>query len=231
MSIHIAAAEGQIADTVLLPGDPLRAQWIAENFLEGAERYNTIRNMFGFTGTYQGKRISVQGTGMGMPSMSIYVHELFNDYNVQTAIRVGTCGGLGKTKLRDLVIAMSACTDSNINKKFFNLDFAATANFDLLEGAVRSARKNNLSHHVGPIATMDLFYDTSNHAQLLQDHGVLALEMETNALYTLAARFGRRALTIATVSDLVMTHEQTPANEREQGFRNMIQVALDAALA
>jgi purine-nucleoside phosphorylase len=231
MSTHIAAKPGEIAEAILLPGDPLRAQWIAENFFENAERYNTIRNMFGFTGTYKGKRISVQGTGMGMPSISIYAHELFNDYNVQTAIRVGTCGGLGKTKLRDVVIAMAACTDSNINRKFFNLDFAATANYELLENAVKAARAHNMSHHVGAVATMDLFYDTSNAAQLLQDHGVLALEMETNALYTLAARFGRRALTIATVSDLVMTHEQTPAEEREQGFRNMIEVALEAALA
>ncbi len=231
MSIHIAAKPGEIAETILLPGDPLRAQWIAENFLEDAHRYNTVRNMFGYTGTYKGQRVSVQGTGMGMPSMSIYVHELFNDYNVQTAIRVGTCGGLGKTKLRDVVIAMAACTDSNINQKHFNLDFAATANFELLESAVKAARAHNMPHHVGAVATMDLFYDTSDSAQLLQDHGVLALEMETNALYTLAARFGRRALTIATVSDLVMTHEQTPADEREQGFRNMIEVALEAALA
>ena len=230
MSIHIAAKQGDIADTILLPGDPLRAQWIAENFLENPVRYNTIRNMFGFTGTYKGKKVSTQGTGMGVPSISIYVHELFNDYNVQTAIRVGTCGGLANTKLRDLVIAMTACTDSNINQRFFNLDFAPAANFELLEKAVSAARSREFPFHVGAVATMDTFYDTSNAAQLLHEHGVLALEMETTALYTLAARFGRRALTICTVSDMVLTHEQTPAEEREQGFRKMVEVALEAAL-
>lgn len=232
MSIHIEAAEGQIADTILLPGDPLRAKWIAENFFENPVQYNSVRNMFGFTGTYQGKRISVQGTGMGVPSISIYVNELFNDYGVQTAIRVGTCGGLPRTKIRDLVIAMTASTDSNANRRFTNgLDFAPCADFGLLEAAVAAARATGLDFHVGGVSTMDSFYDSTDALDKLESLGVLALEMETSALYTLAAKYGRRALTVCTVSDMVRTHEQTPAAERETGFRNMVQVALAAAIA
>ena len=229
MSVHIAAAVGEIAPTVLLPGDPLRAQWIAEEFFEDIRQYNTIRNMFGFTGTYKGNPVSVQGTGMGQPSMSIYAHELFNDYNVQTAIRVGTCGGLKKTALRDVVIAMTASTDSNINRRATGVDFAPCANFELLENAVAAARRANASFHVGPITTMDLFYDNSNVLDVLEDLGVLAVEMETSALYTLAHRFDRRALTIATVSDHIRTHEVTTAEERQTGFKAMVQIALDAA--
>ncbi len=232
MSIHIGAAKGDIAPTVLLPGDPLRAQWIAENYLDSPIRYNTIRNMFGFTGTYNGQPISVQGTGMGVPSLSIYVTELFADFDVQTAIRVGTCGGIGKTKLRDVVIAMTASTDSGVNRRATGgLDFAPSANYELLEHAVNAARSKNIDHHVGGIATMDVFYDDSDSVDVLEKLGVLALEMETSGLYTLAAKFGRRALTIATVSDMVRTHEQTPADERESGFRNMIEIALAAATA
>ena len=158
MSIHIAAQPGDIAETILLPGDPLRAQWIAENFFENPVRYNTVRNMFGFTGTYKGHRVSAQGTGMGVPSLSIYVNELFNDYNVQTAIRVGTCGGIGKTKLRDVVIAMAASTDSGTNRRATGgLDYSPIADYGLLERAVGSARERGLDFHVGGIATMDLF--------------------------------------------------------------------------
>jgi purine-nucleoside phosphorylase len=232
MSIHISAEPGQIAPTVLLPGDPLRAKWIAENFLENPVQYNSIRNMFGFTGTYEGNPISVQGTGMGIPSLSIYVTELFESYNVQTAIRVGTCGGLAGTKLRDIVIAMAASTDSGVNHRAFGgLHFSPTANYELLEAAVAAARKHGVDFHVGGISTMDLFYDNSNAVEVLESLAVLALEMETSGLYTLAAKFGRRALTIATVSDMVTTHEQTPADERETGFRTMVQVALDTAFA
>jgi purine-nucleoside phosphorylase len=232
MSIHIAAEPGQIAPTVLLPGDPLRAKWIAENFFENPIQYTSIRNMLGFTGTYEGNPISVQGTGMGIPSLSIYVTELFESYGVQTAIRVGTCGGLAGTKLRDLVIAMSASTDSGVNRRSFGgLHFSPTANYELLESAVAAARRSGVDFHVGGISTMDLFYDNSNAVEVLEGLGVLALEMETSGLYTLAAKFGRRALTIATVSDMVTTHEQTPAEERETGFRKMVQVALDAAFA
>lgn len=231
MSIHIEAAKGQIADTILLPGDPLRAKWIADNFLENPEQYNSVRNMFGYTGSYQGKRISVQGTGMGIPSISIYVNELFTEYDVQTAIRVGTCGGLKGTDIRDVVIAMTASTDSYHNRRYMNLDYAPHANYELLEGAVKAARAKGVNYHVGAVATMDLFYDPNkNTLDLLEEHGVLALEMETSALYTLAARYGRRALTICTVSDHVRTGEQTPASERETGFRTMVELALAAAL-
>jgi purine-nucleoside phosphorylase len=231
MSIHIEAEKGQIADTILLPGDPLRAKWIADNFLEDPVQYNSVRNMFGYTGTYKGKRISVQGTGMGVPSISIYVHELFAEYEVQKAIRVGTCGGLDGTKLRDLVIAMTASTDSNVNHRMTNgLDYSPVADFPMLEAAVKASRDAGMSFHVGGIATVDQFYDSTDALEKWRMLGVLALEMETSALYTLAAKFGRRALTIATVSDHIITHEQTPAEERETGFRNMVQIALEAAL-
>lgn len=231
MSIHIGAEPGQIADTILLPGDPLRAKWIAENFLEDAVQYNSVRNMFGYTGTYRGKRLSVQGTGMGSPSISIYAQELFAEYDVQTAIRVGTCGGLSRVKLRDVVIAMASSTDSGINRRATGgLDIAPHANFELLSAAVAAAKNQGASYHVGAVNTGDVFYDTTNMVEVLEQYGVLALEMETSALYTLAARFGRRALTICTVSDMVTTHEQTPASERETGFKAMVEIALEAAL-
>ncbi len=231
---HIGAHKGDIADTVLLPGDPLRAQWIAENYFDNPVRYNTVRNMFGFTGTYKGKPISVQGTGMGVPSLSIYVTELFQEFDVQTAIRVGTCGGLKKTNLRDVIIAMTASTDSGINRRATGgLDFAPAANYDLLEAAVKSARARGVSHRVGGIATMDLFYDDSDAVEVLEGLGVLALEMETSGLYRLAAKFDRRALTVCTVSDLIRPEgtTETTAEERETGFRAMIEIALDAAQA
>ncbi len=231
---HIGANKGDIADTILLPGDPLRAQWIAENYFENPVCYNTVRNMLGFTGTYRGKRISVQGTGMGVPSLSIYVTELFQEFDVQTAIRVGTCGGLAKTNLRDVIIAMAASSDSGINRRATGgLDYAPVANYDLLEAAVKSARERGVTHHVGGIATMDLFYDDSNAIEVLEGLGVLGLEMETSGLYRLAAKFDRRALTVCTVSDLIRPDgvTETTAQERETGFRNMIEIALDAAQA
>ena len=230
MTTHIGAQIGDIAETILLPGDPLRAEWIAQNFFESPVRYNTVRNMFGFTGYYKGNRVSVQGTGMGVPSLSIYVHELFADYNVQTAIRVGTCGGLGTTKLRDLVIAMAASTDSGVNRRLTGgLDYAPVADYELLRAAVDAAQLHGMNYHVGGIATMDLFYDETNSADILESLGVLALEMETSGLYRLAAKFKRRALTICTVSDHIRTHESTTSEERETGFRAMVEVALEAA--
>ncbi|MFM1786492.1 MAG: purine-nucleoside phosphorylase [Actinomycetota bacterium] len=231
MSIHIAAKPGEIAKTVLMPGDPLRAKWIAENFLQDAFMYSSVRNMYGFTGTYKGKPLSVQGHGMGMPSMSIYAHELFNDYGVETAIRVGTCGGLKGVKIRDVVIAMSASTDSNINRKATGIDFAPNANYDLLETAVKVAREKGISHHVGGVATVDSFYEESNMAPLLESYGVLAVEMETSALYTLALRFGRRALSLLTVSDMLAGGEIATSEERETGFKSMIEIALEVASA
>lgn len=230
MSTHIAAQAGDIAETILLPGDPLRAKWIAENFLEDARQYNTVRNMFGYTGVWNGHRVSVQGSGMGQPSISIYVNELFREYDVQRAIRVGTCGGLRDVGLRDVVIAMTASTDSAVNRRATNgLDYAPCADYTLLEAAVTAAREAGIRFHVGGVGSMDVFYDTTDAADRLEELGTLALEMETSALYTLAARHGRKALSILTVSDQIRTGEQTDSAERETGFRDMVTIALRAA--
>ncbi len=229
MSVHISAKPGEIAESILLPGDPLRAKWIAENFFEDVVQYNSVRNMLGFTGTVNGKRVSVQGTGMGAPSIGIYAYELFNDYGVQKAIRVGTSGGLPPTQLRDVVIAMSASTDSKINRRTYgDLDVAPAASFALLEKAVAKARELAIPHHVGMIASGDLFYDETDSLEHWKRLGVLALEMETNQLYTLAAKFRRQALSIVTVSDMMDGSGNTSSEERESGFRNMVQLALAA---
>ena len=229
MSVHISAKPGEIAEAILLPGDPLRAKWIAENFFEDVVQYNSVRNMLGFTGTVNGKRVSVQGTGMGAPSIGIYAYELFNDYGVQKAIRVGTSGGLPPTQLRDVVIAMSASTDSKINRRAYgDLDVAPAASFALLEKAVAKARELAIPHHVGMIASGDLFYDETDSLENWKKLGVLALEMETNQLYTLAAKFRRQALSIVTVSDMMDGSGNTSSEERESGFRNMVQLALAA---
>lgn len=228
MSMHIAAKPGEIAEKVLLPGDPLRAKWIAETFFTDVVQYTTVRNMFGFTGTYRGERISVQGTGMGQPSISIYAHELFTEYNVQTAIRIGTCGGiLDKTKVGDLIIAMATSTDSNINFRDSNgLHIAPVADYDLLRKAVDAAA--NKRFHVGAIATMDLFYDKTDSLQQLIKFGTLALEMEASALYSLAAKHQRKALAILTVGDQVITHEAMTNEQREKSLVDMVEVALAA---
>lgn len=229
MSVHISAKPGEIAQSILLPGDPLRAKWIAENFFEDVVQYNSVRNMLGFTGTVAGKRVSVQGTGMGAPSIGIYAYELFNDYGVQKAIRVGTSGGLPPTKLRDVVIAMSASTDSKINRRTYgDLDVAPAASFELLEKAVARARELGISHHIGMIASGDLFYDETDSLDHWKKLGVLALEMETSQLYTLAAKFRRQALSIVTVSDMMDGSGHTSSEERESGFRNMVELALAA---
>jgi len=229
MSVHISAKPGEIAQSILLPGDPLRAKWIAENFFEDVVQYNSVRNMLGFTGTVAGKRVSVQGTGMGAPSIGIYAYELFNDYGVQKAIRVGTSGGLPPTKLRDVVIAMSASTDSKINRRTYgDLDVAPAASFELLEKAVAKARELQISHHIGMIASGDLFYDETDSLDHWKKLGVLALEMETSQLYTLAAKFRRQALSIVTVSDMMDGSGHTSSEERESGFRNMVELALAA---
>ncbi len=229
MSVHISAKPVEIAEAILLPGDPLRAKWIAENFFEDVVQYNSVRNMLGFTGTVNGKSVSVQGTGMGAPSIGIYAYELFNDYGVQKAIRVGTSGGLPPTKLRDVVIAISASTDSKINRRTYgDLDVAPAASFELLEKAATKARELGIAHHVGMIASGDLFYDETDSLEHWKRLGVLALEMETNQLYTLAARFRRQALSIVTVSDMMDGSGNTSSEERESGFRNMVQLALAA---
>jgi purine-nucleoside phosphorylase len=230
MSIHIGAEAGQIAPTVLLPGDPLRAKWIAENFLEDATCYSRVR---GFTGTWRGRPVSVQGSGMGQPSMSIYVNELFQDYGVRRIVRVGSCGALTeRVALRDVVIASGACTDSGMNRlRFHGLDYAPVADFALLRAAHDAASaRDDVTAHVGLIFSGDAFY--SPRPELMDPmvaHGVLAVEMEASALYTLAASYGRQALAVCTVSDHIVTGEETTSQEREQGFGPMVEIALAAA--
>ncbi|MEJ3742247.1 purine-nucleoside phosphorylase [Actinomycetes bacterium KLBMP 9797] len=235
MSTHIGAQPGEIAERVLLPGDPLRAKWIAETYLEDAKCYSTVRNMFGFTGTYQGVRVSVQGTGMGMPSASIYTHELINEYGVNTLIRVGSCGALPESiKLRDVIAAIGSSTDSNMNRMRFDglIDYAPVADFGLLRKAVDVAEARGIPMHVGPILAADAFYtDRPDLYDALADYGVLAVEMESAALYTIAARFKARALTVLTVSDHIKTGEKTTSQEREQTFGQMVEVALDTVIA
>ncbi len=234
MSIHIGAEPGQIAPRVMLPGDPLRAQWIAENFLDDATCYSSVRNMLGYTGTYQGERISVQGTGMGLPSLSIYVNELISEYDAQQLVRVGSCGSLSPSlDVREVVLAMSAATDSAMNKiRFEGLDYAATADFDLLHAAYTAAGAHDMNVTVGQIFSADSFYaDRPELLMRMVEYGVVAVEMECNGLYTLAAKHGRRALTICTVSDNVVTGTHTSSQEREQTFGPMVTLALDAMLA
>ncbi|MBE1554739.1 purine-nucleoside phosphorylase [Sporosarcina limicola] len=232
MSIHINAKKGDIAEAILLPGDPLRAKYIAETFLEDVSQYNEVRNMFGYTGTYKGKRVSVQGTGMGVPSISIYITELMQEFDVQKLIRVGTCGAIQKdVKLRDVIIAQSATTNSPINKTFFNgIDFAPTADFNLLMKAYKAGEDKGLALKVGNVFTEDFFYNDSVDHEKLAQYGVLAVEMETSALYTFAAKYGRQALSILTVSDHILTGEATSSEERQTTFNEMIEVALEAAI-
>jgi purine-nucleoside phosphorylase len=231
VSLHIGAKDGQIAKSILLPGDPLRAKFIAEQLLDGAECFNQVRGMYGYTGTYKGKRVSVMGTGMGMPSHSIYVHELIVDYQVENLVRVGTCGAIQKDlKIGDLVLAMTASTDSQMNKLVFNgIDFAPSANFDLLLSAWQAAQARGLKVDVGGILSSDIFYNDEEPDWwvILEKFGIKVVEMETSALYTLAARFNARALSILTVSDNIQTGEQASHKQREQGFLTMAELALD----
>lgn len=234
MSTHIGARPGEIAPHVLMPGDPLRARWIAETFLEDATCYSDVRGMLGYTGTWQGERVSVQGSGMGMPSISIYVNELFRDYDVQSVVRVGSCGAITPDlALRDLVIASGACTDSAMNRLTFEgLDYAAVADFGLLRAAADAAEGLPVNSRVGLILSSDSFYSSRPElATRMAEYGVLAVEMEANALYTLAARHRRRALAICTVSDHILTGEETTAAERQETFPHMVEVALAAMLS
>jgi purine-nucleoside phosphorylase len=231
MSTHIGAQPGQIARQVLLPGDPLRAKWIAETFLEDVTCYSTVRNMLGFTGTHEGSPISVQGTGMGLPSLSIYVNELIRDHDAQHLVRVGSCGSLHDTVgLRDVVLAISASTDSSMNRiRFEGLDYAPAADFGLLRAAHEVAVSRGVSVHVGPVFSADSFYsDRPELVMRMADFGVLAIEMEANGLYTLAAKYGRRALAVCTVSDHLVTGQQASSDEREQTYSEMVEVALRA---
>ena len=233
MSVHIAAKNGEIADTVLLPGDPKRAKWIAENFLENAVCYTDIRGMLGFTGTYKGKRISVQGTGMGIPSMSIYITELMKDYGVKILIRVGSAGSYQEdVKIRDIVVALSTSTDSNINnRRFKGASFAPTVNFDLLSKVLKTAEEKNIKIKAGNILTSDEFYnDDPSYFKKWAEFGVLAVEMETAALYTLASKYKAKALSILTISDSLVSPEITSSEEREKTFNEMIELALETAI-
>ena len=232
MSTHIDAPKGAIADVVLLPGDPLRAQYIAENFLDNAQRYNTVRNAFGFTGTFEGRRVSVQATGMGIPSISIYVNELIQDYGVKTLIRVGTAGGMGENvKVRDVVLAQGSSTDSSIILNTFGagLYFAPRADFNLLREAANLADTSAIRYHVGNVLGEDRFYNDEMDRQKLIDYEVLATEMETPALYLLAAKYHVHALSILTVSNHLVTGEETSAQERQTSFNDMIGLALGVA--
>lgn len=233
MSIHLSAKAGDIADTVLLPGDPLRARFIADTMLQDARCYNEVRGMFGFTGTYKGKRVSVQGTGMGLPSVSIYVNELIRDYGVRCLVRIGTCGGIqSHVGLREVVLAQTASTDSQVNRlRFHGCDFAPSADFGLLLKAYQAAQARGVKVNVGNVLTTDQFYqDDPNHWKHWAAYGVLALEMESAGIYTLAAKYGVRALSLLTVSDHLVTGGDTPASERERSFTTMVELALEAAL-
>ncbi len=233
MTPHIEAKPGDYADTVLLPGDPLRAKWIAENFFDNARQVNSVRNCLGFTGTWKGKPISVQATGMGQPSTAIYVHELLNAYKVKNLIRVGTAGGLNaKVKVRDLVIALTASTDSAINKHFEPYTYAPFADYDLLSTSVELARARGFKTHVGSIVSSDTFYvpDGVESYGALTRHGVLAVEMEASTIYTHAARFNARALVICTISDCLITGEEIDASERQTSLTDMVELALDTGI-
>ena len=230
---HIGANKGDIAETILLPGDPLRAKYIAETFLEDVVQYNNVRGMLGFTGTYKGKKVSVQGTGMGVPSIGIYTHELIAEYGVKNLIRVGTAGSMQENiKIRDVVIAMTASTDSAINKLRFNgADYAPTASADLLFKAYEAGKAKGLNMKAGNVLTSDTFYGDDFEAwKKWAKFGVLCVEMETAQLYTTAAKFGVNALTLLTISDSLVTGEATSAEERQITFNDMIEVALESVL-
>lgn len=228
---HNTADRGVIAEKVLLPGDPLRAKFIAENFLQDSVCYNQVRGMYGYTGTYKGERISVQGTGMGMPSMHIYASELIQEYGAKKLIRVGTCGSLREgIELKDVVIAMASTTDSGMNRdRFGNISFAPTASFTLLKEAWEKAQELQVKAVVSNIFTSDKFYDDRGKEKndLLASYGVAAVDMETCELYTLALKYGVDALTMLTVSDNLLTGEKCTAEERQTAFQDMIRIALE----
>ncbi|ULC57889.1 purine-nucleoside phosphorylase [Flaviramulus sp. BrNp1-15] len=229
MSIHIEAKKGDIAKTVLLPGDPMRAKWIAETFFEDYKCYNDVRGMLGYTGYYKGKRVSVQGTGMGIPSALIYCHELINDYGVENLIRVGSAGSYQKNiELREIVIAMAASSTSGINNsRFINADYSPTANFELFMKTALYAKENNIPIKAGNVLSADEFYeDDYDSYKKWADYGVLCVEMETAGLYTIAAKFNVKALSILTISDSLVTKKRTSAEERESTFNTMIEIAL-----
>lgn len=228
---HISANVGDFAETVLMPGDPLRAQYIAENFLDDAVQVTGVRNMYGFTGTYKGKPVSIMGSGMGIPSMSIYARELIVSFGVKNIIRIGTCGGIGSDiKIRDVIFAQGASTDSNVNRaRVRGTDFAAIANFDLLLNGVNAAKDLGIDTKVGNVFTTDTFYQADDtFYKDLDKLGVLAVDMETAGLYGVAAEYGAKAMALFTVSDHVITGEATPADERQTTFNEMVKIALES---
>lgn len=234
MTVHIGAKPGEIAETVLLPGDPYRAKWAADTFLKDAVCVNQVRGMLGFTGTWKGHRVTIQGSGMGMPSLSIYVNELIRDYGAKTLIRIGSCGGMQpEVKIRDVVIAMTASTVSTPSATIFReLNFAPCADWSLLSAAVQAAKGKQVGVHVGGIYSSDTFYDERpDLSEQLTRHGILGVEMEAAELYILALRHHVRALAILTVSDHLQTHEALPSDQREKSFGDMVEIALEAAFA
>lgn len=234
MTIHIGAKPGEIAETVLMPGDPYRAKWAAETFLEGTKMVNEVRGMLGFTGIWNGHPVTIQGSGMGMPSLSIYVNELIRDYGAKTLIRIGSCGGMQeKVKVRDVIIAMSATSVSTPSSTIFKeVSFAPTADWSLLRAAVKAAENRGTPTHVGGIYSSDVFYDERPDLnEQMTRHGILGVEMEAAELYTLAARYGCRALAVLTVSDHLQTGEALPSEDRERSFGAMVEIALEAAFS
>jgi len=234
MTIHIGAKPGDIAETVLMPGDPYRAKWAAETFLENARCVNEVRGMLGYTGMWNGKKVTIQGSGMGMPSLSIYANELIRDYGAKTLIRIGSCGGMQpQVGIRDIILAMTASAVSTPSRGIFKeLQFAPCADFGLLAAAHAAASKTGVTTHVGGIYSSDVFYDERPDLnEQMMRHGILGVEMEAAELYTLAARYGCRALAVLTVSDHLVTHEALPAADRERSFGDMVEIALTAAFS
>ena len=232
MTVHIGAEPGEIAETVLLPGDPYRAKWAAETFLEDARLVNETRGMLGFTGTWRGNPVTIQGSGMGMPSLSIYVNELIRDYGAKTLIRIGSCGGMQESvAIRDVIIAMTATTMSTPSRGIMrDLNFAPCADYGLLSAAVDAAGAKGVNPHVGGIYSSDVFYDERpDLTEQMTRHGVLGVEMEAAELYILAARWNARALAVLTVSDHLLTGEALPSDQRERSFGEMVEIALEAA--
>lgn len=230
---HINAVTGDFADVVFMPGDPLRAKHIAETMLQDAKQVTDVRNMLGYTGNYKGRRVSVMGHGMGIPSCSIYTKELITEYGVNKIIRIGSCGAiLPDIRLRDIVIGMGACTDSNVNRtRFKGRDFAAIADFELLRNAVAAAEAKQIPVRVGNLFSSDLFYTPDvQFFDIMEKYKILGIEMEAAGIYGVAAEYGAKALTICTVSDHIRTHKELPSEQRQTSFNQMVEIAMDSIL-